>query len=261
MNEQHAVNNAVWTAAGEEVVAEYRAQPVRPVERLVLERYRAELTGHVLEIGIGGGRLTEELLRTASHVTGVDVAPAMIEHCRRRFPSGTFLEADLADLGVFDDGLFDAVVAGYNVIDVLGPEERVATLAEWRRVLAPGGLLVASTHNLHAAGSIRDAGRLVSRHPRVVLRNLRHRRLRIANHSRLAPFEQRGDGWAVLNDEAHHHSLLHFYAEREHMERQLRGQGFTLIECLALDGATVGPGEQAAHSPELHYCARSLPRP
>jgi SAM-dependent methyltransferase len=255
MTEQHEVNERIWAAAGADMVAEYRAHPLRPVERAIVERYRGELSGRVLEIGVGGGRLTEQLASVAVSLTGIDVAPAMVENCRARFPQATFVVADLRDLGAFGDGAFDAILAGYNVLDVLDHEQRTAALAEWHRVLVPGGLLVVSSHNLHAAGSILSPGRVLSRSPRRLVSNLLRRRRRIANHRRLAPLERRGDGWAVLNDEAHDHALLHYYTDRDHAEGQLAAAGFALRECLDLAGEVVPPGGRAPDHAELHYCA------
>jgi SAM-dependent methyltransferase len=261
MSDQREINNRMWAAAGDDLVREYRSHPMRAVERAILDRHRAALSGRVLEVGVGGGRLTEELLGLGATLTGIDLSPAMVESCRRRFPAATFAVADLADLSGFGDDAFDAIVAGYNVLDVLGHEERLAALDGWHRVLAPGGLLVLSTHNLHAEGSIPDPGRILVRSPVHVARNLARRRLRLANHARLAQLERRGDGWAVLNDDAHEHSLLHYYATRDLVERQLGKHGFTLLECLDLEGATVPRGERAPEHGELHYCARSSPRP
>lgn len=45
---------------------------------------------------------------------------------------------------------------------------------------------------------------------------------------------------------------------RDAQDRQLAAAGFTLLECLDLDGRVVQPGEQAAPHPELHYVARRL---
>lgn len=255
--DQRQINETMWAAAGDELVGEYRRHPIRPVEELLLERHAAGLSGRVLEIGVGGGRLTERLIAVAVHVTGIDVSAAMVEHCRRSFPAADFRQADLRELSAFGDGAFDAVFAGYNVLDVLGQDERALALDEWRRVLAPGGLLVYSSHNLHHADRIPPPGRILARHPRQLLENLRRRGVRKANRARLQPLLRRESAWGVLNDEAHDYSLLHYYATRDENERQLAAHGFALVECVDLEGRTVGPAEAAAESPELHYVARS----
>lgn len=250
------VNRDLWSHVGDELVGEYDKHVLRPVEERLLERYAGDLSGRVLEVGVGAGRLTERLVAGAAAVTGIDVARAMVEHCRRRFPQAEFHELDLRDLSPFGDGAFTALLAGYNVVDVLGDEQRGAVLDEWRRVLGPGGLLVFSSHNLHYADRIPRPGRVLTKHPRQLVRNVRRRRQRIANHARLAPMERREGTWAILNDEAHDFGLLHYYATRDETERRLAAHGFALVACLDLEGRTVGPGEAAPACPELHYVAR-----
>lgn len=256
MTGQREVNRELWSQLGAELVEEYQRHPLRQVEEVLLERYAGELSGPVLEVGVGAGRLTERLVARSREVTGIDVAPAMIERCRRRFPQAAFHELDLADLSLFGDGSFAVLLAGYNVIDVLDDAQRGAALDEWRRVLQPGGLLALSSHNLHHADRIPAPGRVLARHPRQLVRNLLRRRRRIANRERLAPLERREGAWAILNDEAHDFALLHYYATRDETERRLAQHGFALIECLDLDGAAVAPGDAAAACPELHYVAR-----
>lgn len=253
---QPDINDELWSHGDARLVREYRRHAVRPVERLLVDRYATELSASVLEIGVGGGRLTELLVALGGRVTGIDVSEAMVANCARRFPAASFLRMDLRDLSTFGDASFAALLAGYNVLDVLAHEPRGEALAAWSRVLTPGGLLIYSSHNLHHAGRIADPRRIISRNPVQVARNLRGRRSRIANHARLAPQEQHGDEWAVLNDEAHDHSLLHYYATRDENERRLAEHGFALVECVGLDGRAVDAGETAAESAELHYVAR-----
>ena len=44
----------------------------------------------------------------------------MVEHCRSAYPDGTFAVGDLRDLSAQGDGSYDAIVASYAVLDVLG---------------------------------------------------------------------------------------------------------------------------------------------
>lgn len=253
---QHDINRELWSNTGAKYVAAYAAHPMRRVEEELLEHYAQDLRGRVLEIGVGAGRLTQLLVGLGGRVTGIDVSPAMVEHCRRTVPQASFHVLDLRDLSPFQDASFDALLAGFNVIDVLGDEERGAALDEWRRVLAPGGLLILSSHNLRYAGGIPNPGAVLARNPLRLAKNLRLRRRRVRNHARLAPLERREESWAILNDQAHDFGLLHYYATRDENERRLAEHGFALVDCLDLAGALVGPGEAAATCPELHYVAR-----
>jgi len=256
------VNERFYEQAGPESAREYATAELRPVEAVIVERYAEPLSGSVLEIGVGGGRLTAHLAPLARELCGIDISPAMVEACRVRFPEARFEVADLADLSAFADGAFDALLAGYNVIDVLGHGERPATLRGWARVLRPGGLLIFSTHNLHSAESIPSPWRVpLSKRPQRLIMNALLTPRRVRNRRRLAPHEERGDGWAVLNDQAHDFGLLHHYSDPAAQEAELRAAGFELLECLDLAGEPIGPGGRAEECPELHYCARSSPRP
>jgi len=52
----------------------------------------------------------------------------MLEHCRRTFPRAKVELRDIRDLDAYEPGSFEAVVAPFNVLDVLGDEERGAVL-------------------------------------------------------------------------------------------------------------------------------------
>jgi hypothetical protein len=60
---------------------------------------------------------------------------------------------------------------------------------------------------------------------------------------------------AILVDEAHDYTLLHYYISRDAQERQLAEAGFELLECLDIDGRPVPPGTDAEGSSELQYVA------
>lgn len=258
MSRQRDINARVWARAGRSMIREYAVRPLRPPEAVVLEGHRDALGGSVLEVGVGAGGLTAHLAELAGTLVGIDLAPAMVAHCRERFPGNTFIVGDLCDLSQFADGRFDALVAGFNVLDVVDRHERREALRGWRRVLAPGGTLVFSTHNLAVADAIPAPGQVRALGVGSMLHSVLNRGQQRRNRARLAPLEQHGAGWAILNDEAHDWSLLHFYAGRDYEEWELADSGFALIECLDLDGRTVAIGETASACPELHYVARRI---
>jgi SAM-dependent methyltransferase len=249
-----SVSNArVWRRG--RFVDEYAGSELRPPERVILERYREALAGRVLELGSGGGRVTSHLVGIAAEVHGLDIAPAMVDHARRRLPQATFHLGDMTDLSEFEPGSFGAVLALYNVLDVLGDTERAAQLDRIRALIEPGGLLVLSTHNRGHAASIRGP-HVRTGHPLKLAADLVRLPRRLRNSRRLRPHLRDEPGYAIVNDSAHEYSLLHYYIARDDQERQLADHGFELVDCLDLDGKPVGPGQQVPDTPELHYVAR-----
>ncbi len=99
--------------------------------------------GEVLEIGAGTGWTTRRLLETFPQValTAVDadhVAVQQLEWLRERYGQRlTVAQANALDLP-FDRAAFDVVVA-INVLRFLPDKTRA--VAQWLRVLRPGGLL------------------------------------------------------------------------------------------------------------------------
>jgi SAM-dependent methyltransferase len=253
------LSTEVWRRAGR--VRAYDSSELRPVEGALFARYRGDLSGRVLELGCGAGRLTRELCKFADQVHAIDISPAMVRHCRRACPEATISERDLRDLTDYGTGFFAALLAPFNVLDVLDDADRNGALEGFRRVLAPGGLMIMSSHNRAYAPRVVGPGRQLLAHLRA--RKLRSAAgsivrmpRRVANNRRLRPFERVEPGYAILNDAAHDHSMLHYYISRDDQERQLAEHGFELLECLDLDGEPVEAGEAAAEAPELHYVSR-----
>ncbi|NLT07371.1 MAG: class I SAM-dependent methyltransferase [Solirubrobacterales bacterium] len=116
------------------------------LERHARYGWAAGLTGgaRVLDIGCGGGSGTARLAETARTVTGVDVSPARIaEALAAHGSSARFLEGDMRRLPLDDDS-FDVAVC-FEALTHVAEVERV--LDELRRVLRPGGTLLASAPN------------------------------------------------------------------------------------------------------------------
>lgn len=252
---QRRANAGLWAGAGH--VSSYANRTLRPVEVMVLIRHRERLSRRVLELGCGAGRVTGYLDAMAGEVHGLDVSAAMVAYCRRAYPRATFSTGDLRDLSDFADGSFDAIFASYNVVDVLAHEERQALLVTIPRMLSDGGLLIMSSHNRASASQIPKPTSLRARNPLRLAADVARMPRRVRNATRLSRFEHEEPEYAVLNDAYHHFSALHYYISRDAQARQLEEHGFELLECLDLDGRPVDEGEDAAHSPELHYVARA----
>lgn len=139
------VNARVWQRDN---VARYANRVLRPVEVILLARHRDELSGRVLELGCGAGRILGYLAAIGNEVHGIDVSARMVEYCRRRYPDAHVHLADLRAMTDTVDGPFDAVLALDNVLDVVEPDQRRRALEDIRTLLRPGGALIFSSHNL-----------------------------------------------------------------------------------------------------------------
>ncbi|OAH13795.1 class I SAM-dependent methyltransferase [Streptomyces jeddahensis] len=108
----------------------------------------------ILDAGCGSGPLSAALRDRGAIVTGIDASAGMLTLARRRLGDDVALHlVDLSDRLPFDDGAFDDVVASLvlHYLEDWGP-----TLAELRRVLRPGGRLIASVDHPFVAYTHRD---------------------------------------------------------------------------------------------------------
>jgi SAM-dependent methyltransferase len=252
---QADVNTDLWRRA--DVVRAYTNRLLRPVEVLLLVRYRDALGARVLDLGCGAGRLTGYLGALSPQVTGIDISPHMLAAARERYPGIRFEPGDLRDLSGFPDASSEAIVAGYNLLDVLDDVQRRATFAQLHRMLAPGGLLLFSSHNLEAAWRRRTPWQhILARNPARLALNLVRTPLRLRNRARARPLEHRAGDHALLNDESHDFIALHYYIAPDEQARQLAAAGFDVLERLDPDGEPLAAGDPAPHAEEVHYVAR-----
>ena len=246
---------------GADLVGSYDTGDLRSVEAYILDRYRDDFSGRVLEVGCGGGRLIRRLVGMAPEVHGIDISAAMVAHCRDAYPEAEFSQMDMRDLGKSDQQPFDAVLASFNILDAVDHADRRLTLAGFRSKLAPGGLLVMSSHNIASAPSVPGPAALI-------VAQVRARRFRAAagsvvryprrarNRRRLRKRETSGPDYAIVNDPAHDYSLLHHYVSVASQVRQLSAHGFQVLESLDLSGRPLEAGDDAPDCSEIHYVAR-----
>lgn len=119
----------------------------KPDDRALLDEFAAALgpRGQVWDVGCGAaGHVTRYLADQGLDMVGVDLSPASIEEARRRQPLLRFEVADMRALPAGDAELA-GIVAFYSVIH-LPRAEVPAVLAEFRRVLQPGGGLLLAMH-------------------------------------------------------------------------------------------------------------------
>jgi SAM-dependent methyltransferase len=142
-----AVYVAPGTRGGKWDVEEFLATGRREVDAALAEAAALGLRpggGRALDFGCGVGRLSAALARHVDEVIGVDIAPTMLEQARRLDRSGgrcRFVLNTTPDLAFLDDGSVDLVYSSL-VLQHLPPGYARRYLAEFARVLAPGGVAV-----------------------------------------------------------------------------------------------------------------------
>jgi SAM-dependent methyltransferase len=101
-------------------------------------------SGDALDFGCGVGRLTQALAPSFQRVTGIDISPTMIRLAERlnRFPERVrFLVNARPDLTLLPAASFDFVYSDI-ALQHIPPDQSRAYIAEFLRVLRPGGLAV-----------------------------------------------------------------------------------------------------------------------
>ncbi|WP_345578165.1 class I SAM-dependent methyltransferase [Nonomuraea rosea] len=116
----------------------------QPVVRSILDGLPV---GVALDAACGTGRHTAYLAELGHQVIGIDRSPDMLAHARARLPGASLLEADLHRLPLPDDAV-DTVVCALALVHV---PDLARALAEFARVLRPGGHLVISDPHLLSA--------------------------------------------------------------------------------------------------------------
>jgi ubiquinone/menaquinone biosynthesis C-methylase UbiE len=115
-----------------------------PLDRAVLAAFadsvRAVGSGPVAELGCGPGCVTAHLRDLGLDVFGVDLSPVMIDLAREAYPD---LQFEVGSMDALDlaDGQLQGIVSWYSVSHT-PPQDVPSYLAEFRRVLAPGGTLL-----------------------------------------------------------------------------------------------------------------------
>ncbi|MFD4527406.1 methyltransferase domain-containing protein [Streptomyces sp. NPDC058470] len=116
----------------------------RPLDRAILgafaEVVHAGGDGRVADLGCGPGHITAHLDELGLTAFGVDASPAMIELARRAHPGLRFDVGSMAALDIAD-GALGGVLSRWSIIHT-PPQELPVVLAEFHRVLAPGGHLL-----------------------------------------------------------------------------------------------------------------------
>lgn len=116
----------------------------RPFDHSVLSAFaglvRQTGASPVADLGCGPGYIAGHLRDLGLEVFGVDLSAALIGHARRLYPDLRFSVGSMASLHAAD-GTLGGIVSWYSLIHT-PPSEVPVQLAEFHRVLEPGGHLL-----------------------------------------------------------------------------------------------------------------------
>jgi SAM-dependent methyltransferase len=107
----------------------------------LIRRHLTGRDGTVLDLGCGPGHWTGYLHSLGADVTGIDMVPEFVAHAEAHHPGPKFRLGSMTGLDAADQSIA-GILAWYSTIH-LSPPELDVVLAEFRRVLAPSGTLVA----------------------------------------------------------------------------------------------------------------------
>ena len=249
-----------------DIVALYaRPDGLQKPEETLLAQLRPSLGSmDMLDIGVGGGRTTRHFARLARSYLGVDYSAAMISRCKAEFPAFRFAVADARRLELVADESCDFVLFSYNGIDHLDARGRRTALAEMRRVLRPGGLMVFSSHNANYLPAIVDRFRF---------------RVHVSLRETLRSFKWSGVFWAKngllqyrmplaagrVHDGTHSfRSSALYYVRPDVGVAELHRLGMVDIVCAGNESREFVPGDdpRLAHDPNpwIYYVSRKPER-
>ncbi len=127
-----------------------------------IDRLHLQPTERVLDVACGTGNLAIPAARTGAQVTGIDIAPNLIEQAQawaRTEELAVHFEEGNAEQMPYADGSFDAVVTMFGAMFAPRPD---ATAAELVRVTRSGGRIVMA--NWTPDGFIGQMFKIMSKH-------------------------------------------------------------------------------------------------
>jgi SAM-dependent methyltransferase len=132
-----------WTVVGPDSREEY--DRLGQVKLKQLREIGLTPDSRILDVGCGTGQLAgplEAFLSDRGCYVGVDIGPEAVAFCRRRYtrPNFRFERNEMTAIPI-SGSEFD-IIAFFSVFTHTYPDETVLLLAEARRLLAPGGVIL-----------------------------------------------------------------------------------------------------------------------
>lgn len=124
----------------------------RQLLKRLLNRFLGSGSPRVLDLGVGGGRICQQLAADGYRMTAVDFLPAGLSRLQREAPGVATVQSSGESLPLGDE-VYDAALA----LDVLEHIDDEAAARELARVLRPGGLLFVTVPAFPFLWGVRDS--------------------------------------------------------------------------------------------------------
>lgn len=146
MNVRDAMKQIYESRSMVERYRRFASEGLTPQELFCLSLVPASRRSAILDIGIGAGRTTGQLLNMFQRYVGIDYAEQMIAAARERFSHADLRTMDARSLKLSEK--FDCVMFSFNGIDSVPYADRQTVFKNIAAALVPNGFLIYSTHNI-----------------------------------------------------------------------------------------------------------------
>ena len=119
----------------------------KPFDRKMLDWLieKVNRLGTICDMGCGPGQIAHYLHEHGADTCGVDLSLGMITEARQLNPDIPFQQGNMLALTDIPDSAFGGIAAFYSIVHI--PREQVSqALSEFKRVLAPNGVLLMAFH-------------------------------------------------------------------------------------------------------------------
>ncbi|HSS09127.1 MAG TPA: class I SAM-dependent methyltransferase [Acidimicrobiales bacterium] len=164
---RRAGRSVLATRSSRSRTEDYFAQGAASLLELV-DFVAAPKQGRALDIGCGDGRLTRTLVSLYTSVVAQDVAPSVLDACRRNLEDANNVEFTLGNVEVlaqYPDSSFDFVVSTTVFQHISSCTTVRSYIGEASRLLAPGGVAALQLRDPSMATRLRDFAVDVARVP------------------------------------------------------------------------------------------------
>ncbi|MHB1544410.1 MAG: class I SAM-dependent methyltransferase [Gammaproteobacteria bacterium] len=227
-------------------------------EARILERIAHEIRDRpILDLGVGTGRTTPDLLAISRQYLGLDYSPRMIHMCRATYPGVPFAVGDARELGYLADSTYGLILFSFNGIDYVTHPERLRVLREVRRLLADDGFFVFSTHNARCLPQKPyDIRRLqLTWNPAKLAWRVLGYVAGIGHYFRIRKLLFEGEEYSYRASGGQNYTVVSYHISVESQIEQLRENGFVVAGILNSMGVEIDARSDDA-SPWLYFLVR-----